>query len=100
MTTLFSTSETVVTIRATTTEDRKDRESHANPSESIAGIRPKSEKVASALALFALPGTKLGHSARVRTIKHRLERWKPLECPRRAAPMAAKERFGERTTSP
>ena len=29
--------------------------------------------------------------------KHRLERWKALECPRRAAPTAAKERLGERT---
>ena len=61
--------------------------------------QPFAKKVASALALFAPLGTKLGHSARVRTIKHRLERWRPLECPRRAAPMAAKECFGERTTS-
>ena len=37
------------------------------------------KKVASALALFALLGTKLGHSARVRTIKHRLARWKHLK---------------------
>ena len=59
--------------------------------------QPFAKKVASALALFAPLGTKLAHSARVRTIKHRLERWKPLECPRRAAPMAAKECFGERT---
>ena len=58
------------------------------------------KKVASALALFALLGTNLAHSARVRTIKHRFERWKPLECPRRAAPTAAKECFGERTTKP
>ena len=42
-------------------------------------------------------GTNLADSARVRTIKRRFERWKPLECPRRAAPTAAKERFGERT---
>ena len=62
--------------------------------------QPFAKKVASALALFALPGIKLGHSARVRTIKHRLERWKPLECPRRAAPTAAKECFGERTNQP
>ena len=61
--------------------------------------QPFAKKVASALALFAPLGTKLAHSARVRTIKHRLERWKPLECPRRAVPMAAKECFGERTTS-
>ena len=59
--------------------------------------QPFAKKVASALALFALPGTNLAHSARVRTIKHRFERWKPLECPRRAAPTAAKECFGERT---
>ena len=58
--------------------------------------QPFAKKVASALALFAPLGTKLAHSARVRTIKHRLERWKPLECPRRAAPTAAKECFGER----
>ena len=56
--------------------------------------QPFAEKVASALALFAPPGTKLAHSARVRTIKHMFERWKPLECPRRAAPTAAKESFG------
>ena len=62
--------------------------------------QPFAKKVASALALFAPLGTKLAHSARVRTIKHRLERWKPLECPRRAAPMTAKECFGERTTKP
>ena len=62
--------------------------------------QPFAKKVASALALFAPLGTKLAHSARVRTIKHRLERWKPLECPRRAAPTAAKECFGERTTKP
>ena len=40
--------------------------------------QPFAKKVASALALFAPLGTKLAHSARVRTIKHRLERWKPL----------------------
>ena len=62
--------------------------------------QPFAKKVASALALFAPLGTNLAHSARVRTIKHRLERWKPLECPRRAAPTAAKECFGERTTKP
>ena len=52
------------------------------------------------LALLALLGTKLAHSARVRTIKHRLERWSPLECRRRAAAAAAKESSGEwrRTT--
>ena len=61
---------------------------------------PFAKKVASAVALFAPMGTNLAHSARVRTIKHRLERWKPLECPRRAAPTAAKECFGERTTKP
>ena len=55
------------------------------------------KKVASALALFAPLGTKLAHSARVRTIKHRIERWKPLERPQRATLMAAKECFGERT---
>ena len=99
MTTLFSTSETVVTIRATTTEDRKDRESHANPSESIAGIRPKSEKVASALALFALlAGDQAGAQRSARIINHRIARWKPLGCPRCAAPTAAKECFGERNT--
>ena len=59
--------------------------------------QPLAKKVASALALLAPPGTKLAHSARVRTIKHRIERWRPLECPRRAAPAAAKECFGERT---
>ena len=61
--------------------------------------QPFAKKVASALALFALPGTNLAHSARIRTIKHRFERWKPLEFPRRAAPTAAKECFGERITT-
>ena len=47
-------------------------------------------QVASALALLALLRTTLAHSARVKTIKHRLERCRPLECPRRAAPAPAK----------
>ena len=59
--------------------------------------QPFAKKVASALALFAPLGTKLAHSARVGTIKHRFARWMPLERPRRAAPAAAKECFGERT---
>ena len=62
--------------------------------------QPFAKKDASALALLAPLGTKLAHSARVRTIKHRLEHWKPLEFPRRAAPTAAEECFGERTTKP
>ena len=65
-----------------------------------AASQPLAKKVASARALFAPLGTTLAHSARVRTIKHRLERWLPLECPRRAAPTAAKECSGERTTKP
>ena len=36
--------------------------------------QPFAKKVASALTLFAPLGTKLAHSARVRTIKHRHER--------------------------
>ena len=76
-------------VRAPATWDRLAYES-----------QPFAKKVASALALFAPLGTKLAHSARVRTIKHRLARWRPLACPRRAAPMAAKECFGERTTKP
>ena len=52
-----------------------------------------------ACALCA-PGDQAGAQCSVRTIKHRFERWKPLECPRRAAPTAAKECFGERTTKP
>ena len=82
-------------------ETYSQRWSTAEPTGVIIGVsqsQPFAKKVASALALFAPLGTKLAHSARVRTIKHRLERWKPLECPRRAAPMAAKECFGERTT--
>ena len=45
------------------------------------------------------PGDQAGAQCSVRTIKHMLERWKPLECPRRAAPTAAKECFGERQPS-
>ena len=41
----------------------------------------------------ALLGTELAHSARVRTIKHRRERWVPLDRPPRAALAAAKERL-------
>ena len=47
----------------------------ASPSNSShVGSQPLAKKVASARALLAPPGTKLAHSARVRTIKHRFER--------------------------
>ena len=85
--------------------------SHARPSTSgakaVVVYWPKPQenegvagKVASALALLALLRTKLARSARVRTIKHRHERWRPLEWPQRAAQAATKECFGERTTKP